>query len=410
MNRLKVWLEEVDAVAVARYLLLAELVFLFASTSLAVVVETLLFLLFLAFPVLRRRVFAIAGQPMVLMALVWIGVVTIGLLYSIGPGAENIAIWKSWRKIFLLPLAAAVFDEELWKRKLIWTFLGMIVLGLLVSCGSWLSGVTLLKREAVPGIVIHNHATQGILFAAGFFTAALALRFIPPRSSLGRWLLGASMLGLCVNIIFITPGRSGYLVFLVLSTLLPFFLLKGWPRYLFTFVVPLVVGFFLFYSPIAGQRIMQGVDELQSYKQDKELTSMGIRMMMWKNTVAIIKERPFFGYGTGGFIEGYRRRVEGKEGWQQQVVADPHNQYLRIAAEQGLAGLMVFFVLLGAFFRQKSSLLWRYMGLGVLLAWCASSLFSAHFSTFVEGRFIWLWCGALLSTTAGREESAGSLA
>jgi hypothetical protein len=38
-----------------------------------------------------------------------------------------------------------------------------------------------------------------------------------------------------------------------------------------------------------------------------------------------------------------------------------------------------------------------YLGLSVLAAWCVTSLFSSHFSTFAEGRFIWLWLGVCLA-------------
>ena len=37
------------------------------------------------------------------------------------------------------------------------------------------------------------------------------------------------------------------------------------------------------------------------------------------------------------------------------------------------------------------------LSVGVLLAWCGTSLFSSHFSTFTEGRFIYLWLGVLLA-------------
>jgi O-antigen ligase len=77
---------------------------------------------------------------------------------------------------------------------------------------------------------------------------------------------------------------------------------------------------------------------------------------------------------------------------------DPHNQFLKIAAEHGLLGLLIFLALLVSAFRQRGAPPpYRLLGLGVLAAWCASSLFNSHFSTFAEGRFIWLWLGACLA-------------
>ena len=65
-----------------------------------------------------------------------------------------------------------------------------------------------------------------------------------------------------------------------------------------------------------------------------------------------------------------------------------------MTAELGLLGLLVFLGFVGSFFWQGVAGADRILGLGVLLAWCATSLFSGHFSTAGEGRFLMLWCGA----------------
>jgi hypothetical protein len=63
-----------------------------------------------------------------------------------------------------------------------------------------------------------------------------------------------------------------------------------------------------------------------------------------------------------------------------------------------LLGLGVFLALLAVLFRQRGAPPpYRLLALGVLAAWCATSLFNSHFSTFAEGRFIWLWVGACLA-------------
>jgi len=125
---------------------------------------------------------------------------------------------------------------------------------------------------------------------------------------------------------------------------------------------------------------------------------MGIRMVLWQNTLEMIRERPLLGSGTGSFGAAYRQKVAGQSGWRaENLSSDPHNQYLKIAAEHGLVGLAVFLWLIVSAFRQPSASPYRLLGLGVLLAWCATSLFSSHFSTFSEGSFIALWCGAMLA-------------
>ncbi|MEN8134426.1 MAG: O-antigen ligase family protein [Thermodesulfobacteriota bacterium] len=404
METIKNRLAGLDLLEIVRSLLLLELVALLVSTSLAVGTEFIIYLLFALSGPLRNRLWQ-AGrrQPMVLMIMVWAGILIVAALYSVAPAAETLGNLSSWRKLLLLPMAAAVFDSDAWKRRLVWALVLTATLGAVLSYFSWFSGVTLYKYPR--GISIHNHATQGMMFAVSLFAIALLSRYCRPETKGWYYFLPLAGLVICSNLIFVTPGRSGYLVLLVLASIGAFFMAPGRIRYLLGLGIPLGMALLLFFSPVASQRIMQGVNEIRNYEQSAELTSMGIRVVMWKNTLEMVRKKPLFGYGTGGFSEAYRRQVEGQEGWQGQPVDDCHNQFLRIVAEQGLLGLAVFVLFIGAFFRQRVSGVFRIMGLGVLLAWCATSMFSAHFSTFSEGRFLYLWCGALLAGKSAEDKS-----
>ncbi len=235
-----------------------------------------------------------------------------------------------------------------------------------------------------------------MIFAVSLFAIAMLARYARPAALGWRgFLLGAGLL-IFANLIFITPGRSGYLALLVLVMVTAFSLVSGGKRLILAGIAPLLVGSLLLFSPVARQGIAQGLDEMRSYQTAPQPTDMGVRMVMWQNTVALIKERPWLGCGTGGFSEAYRRQVAGQEGWRGQGADDPHNQFLRTIAEQGILGLLVFLLFIGAFFRQPVRGVYRVLGLGAVLAWCATSIFNSHFSTFVEGRFLYLWCGALL--------------
>jgi hypothetical protein len=62
-----------------------------------------------------------------------------------------------------------------------------------------------------------------------------------------------------------------------------------------------------------------------------------------------------------------------------------------------MVGLVIFLSFLGATLFQRTTPFYFDLSVGVLLAWCGTSLFSSHFSTFTEGRFIYLWLGVLLA-------------
>jgi O-antigen ligase len=384
-----------DILLITRLLLLGEFISLFISTAAAVGLEGLLYICFLLSKNLRRRLFDTFSQPMIKATLLWASIVLLGALYSEGTTQETLHNLASWRKLLLIPFAAALLNNDKWRLRVVWTLILLAALGMTLSYFSWFSGIHLYKYEI--GIAIVNHTTQGMLFAVSLFAIATLLKFTRPAAYGGRWFLLLSAGGTAANLIFVTPGRSGYLVLLVLTGVVSMSWTSGKPRYILALLFPALLTGLLFLSPVASQRIRQGLTEIKNFDKQEEITSMGIRMIMWKNTLELIKTRPLFGCGTGGFEAGYRRITAGKKGLQGQAVGDPHNQFLRILAEQGLLGLLVFLLLIGSFFHQQSRRRWRTLGIGVLVAWCASSMFSAHFSTFVEGRFIMFWCGTMLT-------------
>ncbi len=50
-------------------------------------------------------------------------------------------------------------------------------------------------------------------------------------------------------------------------------------------------------------------------------------MVLWKNTIPIVKTLPVIGCGLKGFLLEYAKQVAGGQGI---VTSDPHNQYLFI--------------------------------------------------------------------------------
>lgn len=399
-------IQKIDSLSLVRCLIILEVAAMLFSTAAAVVVEALVFLCFISSGKLRRRVVSEFRQPMVVMALVLSIMVTIGVFYSVAPFSESMDMLKSWRKLLLVPLVASVYADVLWKNRLVYYFTGLIVFSALVSFAGYLFDFSIYNFPV--GIVVDNHATQGILFSVAMFVCLVLLRFPLSSDLFPGWLLKCSAGLLALNILFVTPGRSGYLAFIVLITAFSFWGIKKKTRIIFMLLSPVVILSLLLISPVAQDRIRGGIDEIKNYEQSSELTAMGVRIVMWKNTVQLLKkfEHPLLGYGTGGFEIAYREQVANQKGWQGEPVGDPHNQYMRILVEYGLAGLILFLLFIVFFFRQRIRGRAYIMGIGVLLAWCATSMFSAHFTTFVEGRFLMIWCSALLSVSISQKHES----
>lgn len=382
--------------AIACWLATAIAVGLTFSPPLANLAELLLLAVMLSSPSLRRSVWQACRRPLALATLAFALFVVVGMFYSVAPQDQAWSMLGGWRKLLLLPLALALFEEPFWKRRFLAVLISVAALSCLASFALWGLGVSLINDE--PGVLLRNHAFQGAVFAVSAFAACVHAR----EQRRGRWLLVAVALLLVTNILLVTSGRSGYLVLLVcalaLSSSAHFQPFRGfWSRASFVLLALAVLLTALTIAPTSRQRILQAVHETVQYDQAKEVTSLGIRVIFWQNSIELIRARPLTGYGTGGFATAYSAAVRGRPGVAGTLSGDPHNQFMKIAVEHGLLGLALFLGLLVAALREPASQPWRLLGVGVLLAWCATSLANSHFSTFSEGTFIYLWLGVMFA-------------
>src|SRR5579871_996165 len=150
-------------VAVARVALLGVLVSMLMSTSVSVGFEFLSYIAFAALPEPRRRLIRALRSPIVIAWLPFAIVVFIGIFYGATSWANALSALAGWRRMLLLPLAAAVFDDELSKRLACKVFVAICVLCAAVSFVTLATGYSILRTE--PGIPFHNYAVQGISLA-----------------------------------------------------------------------------------------------------------------------------------------------------------------------------------------------------------------------------------------------------
>jgi len=82
--------------------------------------------------------------------------------------------------------------------------------------------------------------------------------------------------------------------------------------------------------------------------------SVRSRMLIWKGTLLMIKNNPVLGVGTGNFEIAYPFWSAGREDVFRPLgarVANAHNDYLEIAAENGIIGLLFFLFLVFTIFK-----------------------------------------------------------
>jgi O-antigen ligase len=299
--------------------------------------------------------------------------------------------------MLLLVISLAVFDEREWKTRLALVFVFAGGLGVVWAYASWL-GYLPSKDRLIPGVVLRDTATQAMTFAIGVYlglTLLLSERQLP---RLIQWAVAVAVLLCLANLIAFATGRSGVVVLLTTLGMTVLLQFRGWRRVAALLAIPLLGLAAYGASPIIQQRFAQGWSEMLDHEQQTELTSMGMRVVIWRTTADLIAERPLLGYGMGGFPPAYAQRaLRNGPGWQSTPTPDPHNQYLFIEAEAGVLGLLAFAGLLIAATRQSVPMPYRAVGLSLLAAWCMTSVFSSHFRNFNEGHMIAILLGAFLA-------------
>ena len=389
-----------NVVDLARWMIIFLSITILFSPFLTNVLEITLFGLFLFNQELRRRFTNIKKQPLLIGVGAFILMLIIGCFYSVADYQDTLRSLWGWRKILLLPLGLVLFNDAVWKNKFAYSLVIFVSIVSLFCMFCYLLELSIRGQE--PGVLIRNHATQGMIFSATLFLMGMILLFkkhiLPIRST---WFLGLMLMILGV-LVYMTPGRSGYLAFMVVTVYFGYLLFRE-KLYKMLSVVFLLSTTLLLTSPLVQDRIELGVKEMQHVDPTNiESSSMGMRMVLWKHTIELIQDRPLLGFGTGGFEEAYSQKIKDNPDWEKNIMHDPHNQFLKIWVEMGMLGLIIFLSMLASSLFQKSSKMYLHLGIGVLLAWCATSLFSSHFSTFTEGRFIYIWLGIMLASESNK--------
>ncbi len=389
----------VDSISIAQYLVIGGLVAINISPPLANIFIALSLIATLSISTIRNQLLDFFKTKLGYACIAFIFIVISGLVYGIE--TNNViasSIW-GWRKFLMLPIAAAVFmNASHAKQNLINAFWFVCLILMIYSFFSYT--IPSFPSKDAGGIIVRNHATQGIFFSvAAIIALANTLNLSLPKWQ--RIINGVSIPFFIFNIALIATGRSGYVALFVMTVAFIFIHFKEFS--LAKKIAISIGGLFLILGLLLNTQTSKNRIELakQEYivgiDQAKE-TSIGYRLTFWKNTIEMLPKYTLFGTGTGGFEKAYAIQVEGKSGAAGVVTGDPHNQYLKLLVEHGILGLTVFLSILVLLLKQPVTNSFRAIGIASLLAIVTTSLFNSHFSTFNEGQFIWIFAGAMFAT------------
>jgi O-antigen ligase len=191
----------------------------------------------------------------------------------------------------------------------------------------------------VDHTVVKDYISQGIQMS--LFVALMLGSLIRKHQSRARQLLWLILaVAAAVSITHLSAGRTGYLALGASLAGFAFWASSRWTWRIGSLLL-LVVGAVGVYavSPQMQDRISQTLHEA-THRSLEDFSSAGQRLYFAEKSLQLIQERPVMGWGTGAYHEQYCRIADTEE-WCRLGSVHPHNQFLFIAVDHGMVGLLL---------------------------------------------------------------------
>lgn len=331
------------------------------------------------------------GNPLVGLAITLFLVLVAGLVTTPAPLEDALAFLKKYRELlFFAMVVSLIMDNDRAARWAEDSFVAGCIILLLLSYGIFFS---IIPSERFGHSVVY-HITHS------FFMAILAFwclqRIFESRQYIYLWL--CLFLAATYNLFYIAPGRTGMLVYIALIFLTVLQRLSWKKSIPVTALVIAAVAITFATSANFSSRVREAMDEMTGYQAESSRTSLGMRFDWWRNSLALIKEKPVFGHGTGSFKTVQAELIKDSD---TQPTDNPHNEYLLIAVQTGLVGLLLFVALLATQFLTACRMQppRKYLLQGVVVAMATGCLMNSFLFDSHPGHFYAI-VSALLTTPA----------
>lgn len=343
------------------------------------------------------------SNPVARVASMLFGLLGLGALYGHTPISESLGILGKYIDLAFIPLFMLMFAEASTRIMAERIFLWVMGLTLLfsyllnwhvIAIQPWMSIFSLPDNP----VVFRSHITQNNMMAYAAFLALLKCRDATALQS--RWVWAGYAALAVFNVMFMVQGRTGYVILLLLLCWFAWASLSrraqargkawGWKQGgAIGIAATLLVGGAYLGSARLHDRVDVMVQEFQSWQpnQGLESSSIGERLDFYSNTLQIVQRNWWAGVGTGGFPDAYEAQIQGTNAIPTR---NPHNEYLMIAVQTGVLGLLLLLYLYYTQWRVAPSLESPYAqdaARGLVLAFVVNCAFNSALHDHADGLF-----------------------
>jgi O-antigen ligase len=369
---------QIPASDIGGYCVALFLVSIYFSTALAIALSVVLALLWGASGQFRYLSQLLKNYPVALWSLLLFACFLVGSYHGDAPRSDAVAMLKKYRELLFIPLLLPFLTEARYRQ---WAWLAFIVASVVTLVGSQLMnmGLFCVNLQCLP--YFKSYITHGIFIA--FFAFFITHKAFDSRGLVQ--ILYSAILLLCLyNLFFVSQGRTGQLIFIVL---MPLFAIQRFSKkglLLSVLVMTILLASFIGFSDKAV-RIKEGFASAKAHLHANAAQgeySMGERFTFWKYSAKLIAKKPIFGHGTGNFTKAY-------QDMSGRAANNPHNEFLLIGVQLGAIGLVFYLGFFASQYYYARTLPEhdKWMAQGLLAALIVTSLFNSPLMDHTEGHW-----------------------
>lgn len=305
----------------------------------------------------RQKLLAMLHSSTARAAVLLVAALLASAVYSSAPHEDMRHAAGIYLRLLIVPVVVSIIRDDVWLRRgwMAW-MAGMTILLLHVYANVWIE--IPWARSAAEQVgnrgVFNAHMVQSVSLA--FFVAVLLHRFTQAPTSAARWMMLMLAGAAALSITHLSESRTGYLALLLVLTIHAVLMVPR--RWLLPTLLGLAIGFTLiaFLTPSISERVIRAYQDVAAYSHVADYSSVGSRLYMWKVSVELALQAPWFGHGLGSYAH-LAQRAFSDDNLCSFGCQHPHNEYLFTAVQTGVVGLLILLN-----FLIKPLQTWRHLG------------------------------------------------
>lgn len=316
--------------------------------------------------------------------LLLLGLFIVGFTYTHASLHEAFITLIKYKKVFFAILLLPMFRDKQVREYAINAFLYGVIFLLLCS---YLRYFNIIHFSEAQGIseVFHNSIDFNFLIGFGVYLLLVKFWQIKSENSQFKWIYLLLIALSLYNILFMTIGRTGYVVSMVLIGLFCFQHLRFKQLVVAMLGVLILCTSVFFFSPAFKIRLNNFNSDIYElrYKHNAD-TSIGLRLTFLHNGLNLLRQHPWIGTGTGSFYTIYKNNFGTISNFE---IKNPHNEYIYIGVQFGLLGilLLMFNFLMQLWYSRKLDVPCKHIAQAVVLSIMVGSLANSLLMNSVQG-------------------------